>query len=66
MGHLFVEMHSLLLGFALFLLVVSEKVDSKDCEQKGFGSTLLCSSCDRLASFVGDSGIRSSDNEVME
>ncbi|KAK8793877.1 putative selenoprotein [Blastocystis sp. subtype 4] len=50
-------MHSLLLGFTLFLLVLSEKIDNKDCEKKGFASTLLCSSCDKLASFVGDSEI---------
>lgn len=64
-GHLFVAMHSLLLGFAFFLLVFSEQIDSKDCEKKGFASTLLCSSCDKLASFVGDSGTISILMEVM-
>lgn len=27
------------------------------CEEKGFASSLLCSSCDKLSAFVGDSGI---------
>ena len=66
MGHLFVDMHSLLLGFTFFLFVLSEKIDSKDCEKKGFASTLLCSSCDKLASFVGDSGTTSVYMEMME
>ena len=31
------------------------EIDSADCEQKGFSSSLLCSSCDKLSAFVGDS-----------
>lgn len=26
------------------------------CEEKGFSSSLLCSSCDKLSAFVGNSG----------
>ena len=39
----------------LLLLSLSLGADSTECEQKGFSPSLLCSSCDKLSAFVGDS-----------
>ena len=49
---------SFMRGFVPFLLILIPilcEIDSADCEQKGFSSSLLCSSCDKLSAFVGDS-----------
>lgn len=49
---------SLMRGFVPFLLILIPilcEIDSANCEQKGFSSSLLCSSCDKLSAFVGDS-----------
>ena len=46
--------HSATLVLTLLLCVVFG-IDSADCEQKGFSPSLLCSSCDKLSAFVGDS-----------
>ena len=39
----------------LFQMAIT--VSPSTCEEKGFASSLLCSSCDKLSAFVGDSGI---------
>ena len=43
-----------LLGLLLIICVIS--LDEMECEEKGFSSSLLCSSCDKLQAFVGESG----------
>ena len=49
-------MSILVLGFFLCILTGVRGIDIRECEEKGFAPSLLCSSCDKLASFVGDSG----------
>ena len=45
----------LILVLGLFAqLVIADNPST--CEEKGFASSLLCSSCDKLSAFVGDSG----------
>ena len=44
----------LLFGFLLIICVIA--VDELECEKKGFSSSLLCSSCDKLQAFVGETG----------
>lgn len=45
--------------FAVLALILLFSVvlgtDTADCEKKGFSPSLLCSSCDKLSAFVGDS-----------
>lgn len=50
-------MQSIAILLPFFLTLSLAALSSEECEKKGFGSSLLCSSCDKLASFVGDSGM---------
>ena len=54
-------MHSIFVTLPLLLTLSLAVLSSEECEKKGFGSSLLCSSCDKLASFVGDSGMYNAD-----
>ena len=51
----FCFMRQFIVPYLILLFSISLGIDSAECEQKGFSPSLLCSSCDKLSAFVGDS-----------